>query len=263
MNLRRIGGPALPVLAVSLVFAGVADAAEVSMPVRPDQALVYVIRPADPGGGDMVADYFFAGEQLLAVTKGKTHAGAYLPPGKHLLWCQGGAALLDLVPGQTYYVVCGFFHGFSLLDDAEEAATLMAETKPGPAIGPSQQEKARKRLERFYSSTNNAIRAEGWDQPSPPPLPVPADTSGLILVPAYTPVVLELMENLSSSVTPAGERVRFRVVSSGSAASPARIAPGSVAEGVVMAVRAASKGGGAGGLAIDVPALVLRPRDSA
>lgn len=153
-----------------------------TFPVRPDQALVYVIRPADPGGGDMVADYFFAGEQLLAVTKGKTHGAAYLPPGKHLLWCQGGAALLDLVPGQTYHVVCGFFHGFSLLDDAEEAATLLAETKPGPEIGPGQREKARKRFDKFYPAVQNAIAAEGWDQPSPP---VPADKSGLVRVPAY------------------------------------------------------------------------------
>lgn len=249
---------ALALAAVGVGAATTKSRASDLLAARPDQALVYVIRPADPGGGDIVADYFFAGEKLLAVTKGKTHGAAYLPPGRHLLWCQGGSALLDLVPGRTYYVVCGFFHGFSLLDE-EEGAELLAATHPGPEIGPAQQEKARKRCEKFYPSFQKAIAAEGWDQPSPPPLPLPADTAGLIHVPAYTPVELELMENLSSSVTPADQRVRFRVVSAGSVGPAPWVAPGTLAEGVVMAVRPAPKGGGAGGLAVDVPALPVAP----
>lgn len=236
--------------------AGAAATAGPSFPVRPDQALVYVIRPADPGGGDMVADYFFAGEQLLAVTKGKTHGAAYLPPGKHLLWCQGGAALLELVPGQTYYIVCGFFHGFSLVDE-EEGSELLAATKPGPEIGPRQQEKARDRREKFYPAFQKSITDEAYPQPPPPPRPT--DTAGMLRVPAYSPVEVELMENVSSSVTAAGERVRFRVVSAGPADGRAWIAPGTEADGVVTAAQSARRGGASGLLAVDLLSLLAAP----
>lgn len=256
MNQRRVGIVALSALVVSITAAGAAASAEPSMPVRPDQALVYVIRPADPGGGDMVADYFFAGEQLLAVTKGKTHGAAYLPPGKHLLWCQGGAALLELVPGQTYHIVCGFFHGFSLVDE-EEGSELLTATKPGPEIGPKQQEKARVRRERFYPMFHKAVTDEAFPQPPPPPRP--ADTAGMVRVPAYSLVEVELMENVSSSVTAAGERARFRVVSAVPVGDRAWIAPGTEADGVVTAAQSARHAGASGLLAIDLLSLPAAP----
>ena len=259
LNARRGSTCALAMLLLGPSMTGRAVAAPAatasaasSLPARPDQALVHVIRPADPGGGDMVADYFFAGEQLLAVTKGKTHGAAYLPPGKHLLWCQGGAALLELVPGQTYYIVCGFFHGFSLVDEAE-GSELLAATKPGPEVGPKQQEKARNRREKFYPMFHKAITDEAYPQPPPPPRP--ADTAGMLRVPAYSPVEVELMENVSSSVTPAGERVRFRVVSAGPAGDRAWIAPGTEADGVVTAAQSARRAGASGLLAVDLLSL--------
>ncbi|HEV8240072.1 MAG TPA: hypothetical protein VGS57_11945 [Thermoanaerobaculia bacterium] len=241
---------ALPALA--LLSMGAA-----SPPVSSDEATVYVIRPGDPGGGDMVGDYVFADDRLLGVTKGKTHLVAHLPAGLHTLWCQGGGAPLELVPGQIYYLVCGFFHGYSLLD-AEAGKALVAETKERPAATPAEQEdkKARRRREQF-PGLQKALAEEGWlPEPLPPP-PVPADTSTMMQVPAYTPVELELMENVSSANAKAGQALRFRAAAPGRIGDQEWLPAGTDVVGAVVAVRAAGRGGQPGVLAIDVRAVPI------
>ena len=86
-----------------LVFALVCASSVLAGPIPPPkegQGLLVLIRPGDPGGADMLADYVFDGETPLAVTKGGTYKAVDAAPGEHMIWCQGGGDVIDVVPGQ-------------------------------------------------------------------------------------------------------------------------------------------------------------------
>lgn len=242
----------IPFLVVLVAAAALAAPPTVPDP-KPDSALLILMRPGDPGGGDIVTDYLFADEKLIALSKGGTHSFVDQAPGTHAIWCPSGGAELDLVPGQKYFIVCGFFHGFSVLNE-EDGLAVLAKTKPAPPVTPQAIEgvKKRERFDRFYRSLRAAF--EKNHQLLPPaaaPAP-PADLAGRTKVPHYSPVTLELMENLSSATATTGEKVAFRVVRADTAEGKPWLRPGSPVEGVVLGVLPAGRSGRAGVVVLDI-----------
>lgn len=223
---------------------------------KPDQALVVAIRPGDPGGGDIVADYIFFDETPVAVTKGGTHNLIHHPAGTYMVWCQGGAGIVDLVPEETFFVVCGAFHGFSIVDQ-EEGEKLFADTKLAPAFTAEVAKRAQKRLPRFHPQFQKLLQERRSVLPAVAELVRPEDASAYLAVPRYSKVTLELMENISSANNTNGEKLLFRVAEAGAVEGHVWLPAGTVVDGYVIESIPAGGGGRPGGVSIDVASLSL------
>ena len=106
-----IGAVCLALAAPALAFASdeedyaVREKAVVRPEVLPDQASVYVVRPAKMGMA--IRMWAFADDTVLGLTKGDTYAHAYLEPGEYTFWsrAENVSAVNQVVEaGKTYYL---------------------------------------------------------------------------------------------------------------------------------------------------------------
>ncbi|RMH22261.1 MAG: DUF2846 domain-containing protein [Acidobacteria bacterium] len=73
--------------------------------VRPDKALVYVVRPAKLGFA--IKSYFLCDDEILGINKGGSYFFAYVDPGRHVFWSKSenvDAVELEVEAGKTYYI---------------------------------------------------------------------------------------------------------------------------------------------------------------
>lgn len=115
-------------LAALLLVAGPAPAVERSAEkkfaeVRPDQALVYLIREKRFQGGGRTM-FVYADQQFVGALDNNTYTFAYLSPGKHLLWLNWAKinTEIELEAGKTYYLAV--WTTFDSLDEASGKAYI-------------------------------------------------------------------------------------------------------------------------------------------
>jgi hypothetical protein len=223
---------------------------------RSDQALLYVLRPEDPGGGDIVAGQIYIERadgtaEIIAATKGDTYTFAHVPTGRQYFFSPGaGAAYLELVPGETYYLMAGVFHGFHLIEE-EPARAFIAESGNYIELDEKQREKGMDNAAKRHAQSKELI-ADWLVLPDVPAPPQPAAIDGLLRIPQYSEVVLALDEPLSSETVSSGQVVAFRVLDALAVDGNVWLAAGTVVEGTVTWVQPAGRGGASGNIRIDV-----------
>lgn len=73
--------------------------------VKPDKALVYVIRPAKMGFA--IKSFFLCDDEILGINRGSSYFFAHVNPGKHVFWSKSenvDALELEVEAGKTYYI---------------------------------------------------------------------------------------------------------------------------------------------------------------
>jgi len=125
--------------------------------VKPDQALLYLIREGHMQGAARTA-FVFADETFLATLDNNSYAFAYLPPGKHLLWLNWAQvnAEVELAAGQTYYF--NVWASFEPLDELSGQAFLKG-IKSYVTPEAAELEKSREHIqERYGKATASAAK---------------------------------------------------------------------------------------------------------
>ncbi len=226
--------------------------------IEPDKALLYVIRPKGARGGNTVGQDIFADTKLLMRLRGNAYGFAYLEPGTHTIWGSGCYRDLELVPGKALYLLCGDL-GMATVSE-EEGLAYLEEVEyynpPDPAVEAKRagkEEKAESRLPKLRLSWQEYAKSIELESPAAPT--APSDHAGLVLVPAYSSIELELMENVSSFMSELGEEIWFRTIEETRANGSAWLPAGTAVKGIVVEIHHARRGGGSGGFEIEVPSL--------
>ena len=223
---------------------------------RSDQALLYVLRPEDPGGGDIVAGHIYIERadgtaEIIAATKGDSYTFAHVPPGRQYFFSPGaGAAYLELVAGETYYLMAGVFHGFHLIEE-EPAQAFIAASGKYLELDDKQREKGMEKAAKRHEQSKELI-AEWLVLPDVPAPPRPAVVDGMVRVPQFSEVALALDEPLSSETVSSGQVVAFRVSAELAVDGTVWLPAGTMVEGTVTWAQPAGRGGAAGNIRIDV-----------
>ncbi len=241
-------------LTILVLSAAAAAAASGSPPVaaevRPGQALLYLIRPHGAVGGNSIDMTVFANEEPIAGIEADAYGTAHLDPGRYVIWIHTGLSrVLELVPGQTYYVHCALDTGVTLLSEAE-GKELMAKAPNFMSLTPEKTAKQKQKAAQWFPKVKPTDYV--WVPPAPP-VPPPADTSGLLRVAAYSPVELELMEIVSSAYTKGGSRVWFRVRTDTAVEGGVWLRAGTPVPGTLQLGQKGAGGGTGGVLEIDIP----------
>lgn len=215
---------------------------------KPDQALVYFIRP---GGGSK--RFVFADQTILAHLGGDSYAYAFLPPGGHLVWDEAFTQYIEVVPGQVYYMLFGT--GVSIVPTAK-GREVLESVKHFQQLDTEQAAKGSKVAAARYARVKTLAEARGsahlaeLPAPSPPP-----QTEGLLRVPAYSPVSVELAETVTSKLNTAGQKVAFRVVEDAAVDGSVWLRAGTEVHGLVVEAEHSGGNGRPGLLEVRVLAL--------
>ena len=228
------------------LLAGAARAAEAAKPrgeARADAALVYFLR------GDAPPDdrfWVFDGKSLLAVLKRNSYAFAQVPPGPHLFWSRATSALTHdlygrgvflLQAGRTYYVRLTdtdivYLKGFEALSEADGEAALAAAERYVAFDAGDAERAARMAAKTYGGAAPSAAAAGGAGE-------------GRVRIPAGTPLMVELRENLTTHHVAERAPVLLRTLEALRADGAVALPAGSPVEGVVaQALRAKAFGHG-------------------
>ena len=131
--------------------------------VKPDQALLYLIREGHMQGAARTA-FVFADETFLATLDNNSYAFAYLPPGKHLLWLNWAQvnAEVELAAGQTYYF--NVWASFEPLDELSGQAFLKG-IKSYVTPEAAELEKSREHIQERYGKATASAAKKPKDTP--------------------------------------------------------------------------------------------------
>jgi len=91
--------------------------------LKPDKALLYVIRPKGPRGANNIEWDIFADQQYFLRLRGNSYGFGYLPPGKHTIWGGLTAKDIEFVPGEAFYLLYGEL-GIALVSESEGRAYI-------------------------------------------------------------------------------------------------------------------------------------------
>jgi hypothetical protein len=227
--------------------------------IEPDKALLYAIRPKGARGGNSVAMDLFADTTFLLRLRGNSYGFVQLEPGRHKIWGIGGFDEIEFVPGAAFYLMTGD-RGTALLTEDEGRAlveTVRYYMPPDPeveAMRAIKEEKAAKQLPRFERIVKKHQQRVGVAPSSA--LEKPDDTDGLLHVPVYSPIELELMETVSSYLSTLGEEVWLRVREDALVDGAIWLPAGTPVKGTIAEIHKARRGGGSGGFEIVIPSVV-------
>ena len=250
----------LIVVLIGLMLAPVAQASirhdkKVYGEVRPDKALVYLVRQrAMLGGG--VGMFVFADDQFLAFLKNNTYSFAYVEPGRHLIWIDwlGNPREIEFVPGQTYY-----------FDIAPAAMAVVSEEEGKKLVEQSSaymeaqeidfknaEGKIKKRYARAQKIEGKKGKAEIEEVAAVAP---PESTEGMLRVPAYTPLKLQLRETVSSAMNKTGETVWLLVAEDAAVDGQTFVRKGTPVKATIRQAKSGASYGMEGMLDIAIPAV--------
>jgi hypothetical protein len=211
------GRAGIIMVAAALVVGAVAPARglqndkKIRGDVRPNEALIYVVRLGE-FAGKIRTEKFFLEEHLVGVLPNNSYTFTYATPGTRLFWgsFHKDAVFLDLVGGQTYYLVFKVSEFISLVPEAAGKAAI-EKVEHYRTISDEDQVKGTKEgLEKWsgYRQKYAGGLAVAADNPTYAP---PASTEGLTKVSSSVPINVELMENVSSGANKVGDAIWVRV----------------------------------------------------
>jgi hypothetical protein len=223
--------------------------------VDPDKTLLYIIRPKGARGGNSIAMDLFADTTFLLRVRGNSYGFVHVEPGLHKIWGAGDIEVIEFVPGETFYLVCGD-QGMALLNEDEGKAhidSVRYYNPPDPEVEANRskkEEKAAKAMPKIEKLLANKFeRAETPEIVTPPK---PASVEGLLHVPMYTRVEVELMENVSSLLNQLGEPVWLRVREDAMVGDRVWLPAGTPVQGTIVEIKPARKGGVSGDIEIEI-----------
>jgi len=241
----------------SLLFAEEAtDSQQVLPEPKPDQALVYVIQSVRTG---MMVSTISSDQGILARLKGKTYTFAYMSPGWHLIWSgnwKQGLREIELLPGTVYYLWHIYPAGDLAFLDEEEGKEFLQELKLRELTRAEKAEGDRKAAEQEPKVRGALVsdprRAVVEKVPMPAARP---NNDGLLRVPAYTRVKLELMQTVSSGFNKPADAVWFRVAEDAAVDGTVWLRAGSPVKSTIVWLDPAGSHGRSGSLQIQIPAV--------
>jgi hypothetical protein len=178
---------------------------------HPEKALVYMVRQGEFAGSGRT-ERVFVEDTLIGVLPNRTYTFTHVEPGTHLLWASfhKEPLMVDLAPGQTYYLVFKLSERLALVP-VDQGAQAIAKSAHYRTMDDEDREKGGREAKEKWPErrTKYAERlalgsADRTYQP-------PASTDGMVKVPVSTEIGVELMENLTSAVQRFGEHVWVRV----------------------------------------------------
>jgi len=223
--------------------------------VKPDKALVYFIRTSRFNGSART-QYLYADQTFLGVIRNASYSFAYVDPGEHLLWTNWTRVTkeVELVAGQTYYV--DVWLTIAIVDEARGKALI---EEVGDFVTPTEGDlkNAASQIENRYERARKkeARKEKAEVATAAPAVAPPEDTEGMLQVPANTPVTLELLENVCSSLTATGDNVWFKASEDATVEGGLFLKKDTLVKGIVREAVPAQGGGKEGALDIVVPAI--------
>lgn len=219
---------------------------------KDDKALVYLIRKGRFSGSARTM-FVYADERFLGVLDNGTYTFAYVDPGTHLFWTNWTRLRkeIDLIPGHVYYIevwqefdILPSEEGEALVEKVDAYATPKAkELKTAEDLIRDRYSKALRREERMDKAEVEVVEARQR----------PADTTGFLELGAYTEIPLELMENVTSYVSPTGDSIWFRVSSDVVSEGKVVVAAGTPARATLRHSAKGAMGGVGGNFDIILP----------
>lgn len=252
---RRL--PALVLLLASVAsplgFAGEKHPVSFAEP-RPDKALVYFIRTGRMTGGARTM-FVYADQTFLGVIDNGSYGFAYVDPGRHLIWTNWTVVTreLDLVPGETYYLEV--WKDVAVVDEERGKALISKVGELVTATAREVKTSASHIRNRYSDAVDNEALKEKAPVGEVDAPPAPEHAEGMLRIPAYTTIELELLESVTSEFSPPGSPVHFRVAEDASVDGHVFVRQGTPVEGVVREAEQAGGLGKAGVLEIVVPFL--------
>jgi len=252
---RFVLGMLIGLALAPLAQASVRHEKKVYGEVKSDKALVYLVRqPAMLGKA--VGMFVFADDQFLAFLKNNTYSFAYVEPGRHLIWIDwlGNPREVEFIPGQTYYfdiapmamAVVSEEEGKKLVEKAiayMEAQEIDFKNAEG---------KIKKRYVRAQKIEGKKGKAEIEEVTAAAP---PESTEGMLRVPAYTPLKLQLCETVSSAMNKTGETVFLLVAEDAAVDGQVFARKGTPVKATVRQAKSGASYGVEGMLDIAIPAV--------
>jgi hypothetical protein len=134
--------------------------------VKPDQALVYVIREGSILGANRT-QFVYADQQFLGTLRSNSYTFSYLPPGPYLLWVnwpmvEPPLSRVELEAGKVYYFNIG--KSFEPLDDVTGPAFLKG-IKWYVTPEDDEREEAKEQIEEDYAKATAAAAKKPKDAP--------------------------------------------------------------------------------------------------
>ena len=210
---------------------------------RSDTALVYMVRLGEFAGSGRTERVFIE-DTLVGVLPNRTYTFTHVEPGTHLLWASfhKDPLMVDLAPGQTYYLVFKLSERLALVP-AETGAKAVADSAHYRAMSDEGREKGGKEAKEEWPERRTKYGERLALGSVDRNYQRPASTDGMVKVPASTAINVELMENLTSAVRRFGEEVWVRVAADVVVDNTVVIAKGAAVEALV---RDAKNSGGFG-----------------
>ena len=220
--------------------------------VTEDQALLYIIWP----NKSKIKLPIYLDDRLLWQTKGNSYGFAHVDPGVHWIWVSRAPLRVDLVPGQTYYLLV--LSGWSLIG-SEEGQQYLENVKryvppPTPKEIASKSDYAKTSFPKFLAEQHERGRLE-IAEVAPPAKPV--ETEGLVRVPRYAELQLELMQSVTTAKNSTGDSVWFRVAEDADVDGQVWLPAGTPVEGTLVLAEMARRGGVGGHLEMVIPAVIV------
>ena len=226
--------------------------------LKPDKALLYVIRPKGPRGANNIEWDIFADQQYLLRLHGNSYGFIYLEPGRYTIWGGLSAKEIEFVPGEAFYLLNGEL-GTALVSETEGRAYIEQTRYYDPPDARMEEKRAEKEAKAGDLMAKVKRRAEKHGErievPIEGPLPETSDTTGRIQVPQYSPVEVELMEAVSSTMSELGEAVWFRARTAASVNGRVWLPEGTPIQGILSETHSASRFGGSAGLELVIPSI--------
>lgn len=213
---------------------------------RSDSALIYFIRAGNLSGAARSA-WLFADETFLCVLDNNTYTFVHAEPGAHALWSNWtrAHAQVEWLPGRTYYYQFKFDRFEPL--SPENGRRLVDKAKSYAVPTPEEVEKSAEYLVERFGKAMERLAESHFDIPAVPTPPRPAETRGLVRLPAETPVRLVLAQTVSSFRDEPGSSVHFRIAENVVTEGVVVFRKGAPVRGVVRRAQRA-KGSGVGGI---------------
>jgi hypothetical protein len=131
--------------------------------VKPDQALLYLIREGHMQAAARTM-FVFADQEFLGTIDNNSYTFAYLPPGKYLLWLNWAQVNteVELAAGKTYYF--NIFGTFDVLDEVSGQAFLKG-IKSYVTPEPAELEKSKEHIQERYGKATASAAKKPKDAP--------------------------------------------------------------------------------------------------
>lgn len=226
--------------------------------LKPDKALLYVIRPKGPRGANNIEWDIFADQQYFLRLRGNSYGFGYLPPGKHTIWGGLTAKDIEFVPSEAFYLLYGEL-GIALVSESEGRAYIDQIRYYDPPDARMEEKRAAKeakaeehlaKAKRRMGKIEDRVEVPIVDSP-----PAISDIGGRLHVPRYSPIEVELMEAVSSTLSELGGPVWFRTRAAASVHGEVWLPKGYPIKGILSETHSARRFGGSGGLEVVIPSI--------